>query len=65
MKSTLKEVGDGVQDINGEHRATEKQLVTPGTSSVARYIQLSWMFGFGIMACGLTDYLTLSVHHWM
>ncbi|KAG6587994.1 hypothetical protein SDJN03_16559, partial [Cucurbita argyrosperma subsp. sororia] len=35
MKSTLKEEGDGVQDINGQHRATEKQLVTPRTSSVA------------------------------
>ena len=52
MESTLKEmrdgasvldlcpkstVGGGVEDVYGEDRATEDQLVTPWTFSVARY----------------------------
>lgn len=52
MESTLKEqrggesvldlsprstVGGGVEDVYGEDRATEDQLVTPWTISVARY----------------------------
>lgn len=44
-------VGGGVEDIYGEDRATEGQLVTPWTISVARY-RLFLEFSFKIfMVC--------------
>lgn len=38
MSSTLKENGGGVRDLYGEDSATEEQLITPWSFSVARYI---------------------------
>lgn len=40
MKDGEATVGGGVEDVYGEDRATEDQLVTPWTVSVARYISL-------------------------
>lgn len=35
-------VGGGVEDVYGEDRATEDQLVTPWTVTVARYIHIKY-----------------------
>lgn len=37
-------VGGGVEDIYGEDTATEDQLVTPWTYSVARSLLFTWLF---------------------